>query len=131
MQRVAGSLGGATRLRLGPHASETAVKSLDLASYRILSFATHGLLPGQLRCDGEPALVLTPPGRPSDADDGLLDASEVAAPWLDADWVVLSACNTAAGSDSLSGDSLAGLAGAFIRAGGRRVAWDCPAFVDG
>ena len=65
--------------------------------------------------------MLTPPGRPSEADDGLLDASEVAALRLDADRVVLSACNTAVGSDSLSGYSLAGLADVFIRAGGRRV----------
>ncbi len=46
----------------------------------------------------EPALVLTPPAHASALDDGLLTASEIAALKLDADWVILSACNTAAGN---------------------------------
>jgi CHAT domain-containing protein len=55
----------------------------------------------------EPALVLTIPAKPTDFDDGLLQASEVAKLKLNADWVVLSACNTAAeenpGAEALSG----------------------------
>jgi hypothetical protein len=56
----------------------------------------------------EAALVLTPPETASEEDDGLLTASDVVALKLDADWVVLSACNTAApgaetGTEALSG----------------------------
>jgi CHAT domain-containing protein len=46
--------------------------------------------------NGEPALLLTPPEHATEEDDGLLTASEVAQLRLDADWVLLSACNTAA-----------------------------------
>jgi CHAT domain-containing protein len=64
--------------------------------------------------------VLTPPIRASDADDGLLTASEVAALKLRADWVVLSACNTAAGSE-VGADALSGLARAFFFAGAKAL----------
>jgi CHAT domain-containing protein len=68
----------------------------------------------------EPALLLTPPETASDEDDGLLTASEVATLKLNADWVVLSACNTAAGN-SIGGDALSGLARAFFYAGARAL----------
>jgi hypothetical protein len=45
----------------------------------------------------EPGLILTPPDVPSAEDGGYLSASEIARLKLDADWVILSACNTAAG----------------------------------
>ena len=61
--------------------------------------AAHGLVGGELqefaKAKAEPALVLTIPDKPSDLDDGLLEASELAKLKLNADWVVLSACNTA------------------------------------
>jgi CHAT domain-containing protein len=65
-------------------------------------------------------LVLTPPDHPTEADDGLLTASEIAALKLNADWVVLSACNTAAGSAD-NAEALSGLARAFIYAGTRAL----------
>ena len=52
--------------------------------------------------------------------DALLNASEVASLRLDADWILLSACNTA-GSAGLSGEALSGLTRAFFYAGGRAV----------
>jgi CHAT domain-containing protein len=116
-------------IRLDAEAREPELKAMsesgELASYRILHFATHGLLSGDVermaKRQGEPALVLTPPGKPVDADDdGLLMASEVAALKLNADWVVLSACNTAAGND-IGAEALSGLARAFFYAGGRTL----------
>jgi CHAT domain-containing protein len=73
------------------------VKRSRLADYRVVYFATHGLVAGDVQGLGEPSLALTLPKEPSDLDDGLLTASEVAQLKLNADWVVLSACNTAAG----------------------------------
>ena len=64
---------------------------------------------------------MTPPATATPGDDGLLDASEVATLKLDADWVVLSACNTAGPDGSLGGESLSGLARAFFYAGARAV----------
>lgn len=68
----------------------------------------------------EPALVLSLPSVPSDRDDGLLTASEVAQLSLNADWVVLSACNTIAG-DKPGAEALSGLARSFFYAGARAL----------
>jgi tetratricopeptide (TPR) repeat protein len=88
-------------VNLGQRATEHAVKGLsqsgELARYHIVHFATHGAIAGQVIGESEPGLLLTPPGAPSEDDDGYLTASEIAALKLDADWVILSACNTAAG----------------------------------
>lgn len=110
---------------LGARATERAVKELSdagiLQTYRIVQFATHGLVAGDFDALSEPALVLTPPHeQPSEVDDGLLTASEVTNLNLNADWVVLSACNTAAG-DSKTAEALSGLARAFFYAGARSL----------
>src|SRR5205814_8087133 len=68
----------------------------------------------------EPSLALTLPKQPTDLDDGLLTASEVAQLKLNADWVVLSACNTAAG-DRPGAEALSGLARSFFYAGARAL----------
>ena len=109
---------------LGPDATETRVKQEKLDQYRIVYFATHGLLAGDVadfaKLNAEPALVLSLPEKPTEFDDGLLTASEVAQLKLNADWVVLSACNTASG-DKPGAEALSGLARAFFYAGGRSL----------
>jgi CHAT domain-containing protein len=109
---------------LGARATERELKRLNkenaLASYRILHFATHGAMAGQVSGSTEPGLLLTPPKESSDLDDGFLTASEVAELKLDADWVVLSACNTAAG-ESQYAEPTSGLARSFIYAGTRAL----------
>lgn len=114
-----------TDLVLRQGATETAVRrELPLGRYRILAFATHGLLAGELTGLAEPALVLTPPAgesAPAEAD-GLLTASEIASSLkLDADWVILSACNTAASDGTPGAEGLSGLAKAFFYAGARSL----------
>src|SRR5262249_53966463 len=88
-------------IRLGGHATEAEIKRLsaagELSKYRLIHFATHGALAGQIGEGSEPGLLLTPPKTATELDDGYLSASEIAALKLDADWVILSACNTAAG----------------------------------
>ena len=129
---VAKSLGVQdSQVLLRQFATETAVKTASLERYRIIHFATHGLLAQQTRnitgSLAEPALILTPPDVPTEADDGLLTASEIALLKLNADWIVLSACNTAAGRDSESAEALSGLARAFFYAGARALLvshWD-------
>ena len=92
----------------------------ELRQYHIVHFATHGAMAGELNGSVEPGLILTPPDSASEADDGYLSASEVAALKLDADWVVLSACNTAAGN-AASAEAFSGLARAFIYAQARAL----------
>ena len=110
-----------TAVYLQERATETQVRSIDLSSYRILAFATHGLVAGDLKGVAEPALVLTPPDEGSESDDGLLTASEIATLDLDADWVILSACNTAAADGTPGAEGLSGLAKAFFYAGARAL----------
>lgn len=108
-------------LALGDAATETAVKGATLGAARVVAFATHGLLTGELTGLAEPALVFTPPEKASLVDDGLLTASEAAQLKLGADWVVLSACNTAAGDGTPGAEGLSGLARAFLYAGARAI----------
>jgi CHAT domain-containing protein len=107
-------------IHLEEDASETTVKRTRLDAYRVVYFATHGLVAGDVKGLGEPSLALTLPAKPNSFDDGLLTASEVSALKLNADWVVLSACNTAAGQTP-GAEALSGLARAFFYAGARAL----------
>jgi CHAT domain-containing protein len=123
LQATASLLGTPDALLLRADATEQAVKALsdkgDLLRYRVLSFATHGLIAGELGASNA-GLVLTPPAAPDTTDDGLLTTGEIAALRLDADFVLLSACNTAAGA-SARDEGLSGLASAFFLAGARSL----------
>jgi CHAT domain-containing protein len=124
---VARAIGGSPEdMRIGARATETEVKRLSssgaLANYRILHFATHGTLAGQLSGTHEPGLILTPPATATPEDDGYLSGSEIAALKLDADWVILSACNTAGGAGAgVAAEALSGLARVFFYAGARAL----------
>jgi CHAT domain-containing protein len=109
----------------------------DLANYRIIHFATHGLVTApRAQCPARPALLTSYGSR---ASDGLLDFREIYDLQLDADLVVLSACDTAgsasvaatreAGVTSGGGNALDGLVRAFVGAGARSVIashWPAP-----
>jgi hypothetical protein len=118
---------------LGADATETKLRNQALVDYRVIYFATHGLLPGELRCQSEPAIVMTPPpiGKKNltKFEDGLLEASEISEFKLNADLVVLSACNTAGGNGNMGGESLSGLTEAFFFAGAQSLLvshWSVP-----
>jgi len=120
----------ANDLKFGLDASVTAVKQSPLDQYRIVYFATHALVAGDLekfsKAKAEPALILSIPDKPTDQDNGILPASDVAQLKLNADWVVLSACNTAS-SEGVGAEALSGLARAFLYAGARSLVvsnWD-------
>ncbi len=110
----------AKALYLGKDANEENVETRDLAHYRIVAFATHGLVPGDLDGLTQPALALTAPGVAGVKGNGLLTVEEILALKLDADWVVLSACNTAAGAGA-GAEAASGLGSAFFYAGTRAI----------
>jgi CHAT domain-containing protein len=103
---------------LGADASKKTVKSLDLSRQRVIAFATHGLIPGDLPNLTQPALALAAPDDPKES--GLLTLDDVLGLKLDADWVVLSACNTAAG-DGAGAEAISGLGRGFFYAGARAL----------
>lgn len=108
-------------LLTGDAATEQAVRAAPLDQYRILAFATHGLVSGQISGLSEPALVMTPfEGADNAANDGLLTATEIAEMRLGAEWIILSACNTAAG-EGRAAPTYSGLARAFQIAGARSL----------
>ena len=110
----------AKALYLGKAANEQNVETLDLAHYRIVAFSTHGLVPGDLDGLTQPALALTAPEVAGVKGDGLLTMEKILALKLDADWVVLSACNTAAGAGA-GAEAASGLGSAFLYAGTRAL----------
>jgi CHAT domain-containing protein len=107
-------------LYLGKDANEKIVKGIDLTRFRVVVFATHGLVPGDLDGLTQPALALTAPEVADIDGDGLLTVDEILALRLNAEWVVLSACNTAAGAGQ-GAEALSGLGRAFFYAGSRAL----------
>ncbi len=105
---------------LGAAANEHQVKSMDLSDRRVVVFATHGLVPGDLNGLTQPALALSSPKVSGTKGDGLLTMGEILGLRLDADWVVLSACNTASGRGA-GAEAVSGLGRAFFYAGTRAV----------
>jgi CHAT domain-containing protein len=105
---------------LGRRASEQVVKKSDLAQYRVVMFATHGLVPGELPDLPQPALALSNPDLTNEKDDGLLTLAEILDLKLRADWVVLSACNTAS-ADGQASEAVSGLGRAFFYAGAKAL----------
>lgn len=130
VRRVLAQGSGGVDTFLGRAATEETLRAQALDDYRVLYFATHALLPGELRCQAEPGLVLSPvDAAQTRAQDGLLEASEIASLRLNADLVVLSACNTAGSAGRFGGDALSGLAEAFFHAGARAMVashWQVP-----
>jgi CHAT domain-containing protein len=115
---------------LGPAFTAKAVRAAPLDQFRVLHFATHAVLPGELRCQSEPAILTSTPPNAPDASDGLLTASQIAQMNLNADLVILAACNSGgAGGATIAGagESLSGLARSFFFAGARSLLvthWD-------
>ena len=133
----------AARLLTGAEFTDERLKqSQDLAQYRILHFATHGLVAApKPECPAQPALLTSfAPGQGGGlGSDGLLTFKEIFDLRLDADLVILSACDTAGAASAAAtreaglgsgGDfALDGLVRAFIGAGGRSVVashWPLP-----
>ena len=106
---------------LGAAFTAPAVLGRHLKNYRILHFATHALLPTDLACQNEPAIVTSAPQGAADASGALLTASAVTDMDLDADAVILSACNSGGPSGGGAGQSLSGLARSFFYAGARSL----------
>lgn len=103
-------------LLAGADATRARIMAQPLDRFQVIAFATHGLAPSESGNAGEAALLLSPDG---DAPV-LLTASEIAQWKLNAEWVILSACSSAAGSEP-GAPQLSGLASAFVRAGARNL----------
>ncbi len=107
---------GSRRIVAGAEATEDRVKKLPLSGYKILHFATHSLLDEMVA--SRSALVLSADA--ASGEDGFLQAREIYNLELNADLVVLSACQTAGGKME-KGEGIQGLSRAFFCSGSRSV----------
>lgn len=107
-------------LLLGENARQSRFRALDLGRFKVITFATHALVAGEISGINEPGIILTPEGT-DQLTDGFLSASEVATLSLNADMVILSACNTAAPDQRPGAEGLSGLARSFIGAGAKSL----------
>lgn len=105
---------------LGEAFTKARVMSPDVGRSRIVLLATHALLPTDLKCQPGPSIVVSFPANSPNAEAGFLRPADIEKLKLDAELVVLSACNTA-GPNAQTGESLSGLARAFFRAGAHGV----------
>ncbi len=101
----------------GAEATRDRVKGLNLQDRKIVAFATHGLIPGDMPGLTQPALTMA---YTKDPRDSLLTLEDILKLKLDADWVILSACNTGA-ADGLGGEASSGLGRGFFYAGSRAL----------
>ena len=100
--------------------SKHRLQTMNLADRRVIAFATHALVPGDLDGLDQPALALSSPEVTGDKGDGLLTTDEILKMKLNADWVVLSACNTGA-AEGQGAEAVSGLGKAFFYAGTRAL----------
>ena len=106
---------------LNKDASVARVMEMDLSKRQVVMFATHGLVPGELDGLSQPALALSAPDVTGEVKgDGLLTMEKILTLKLNADWVVLSACNTASG-EGAGAEAVSGLGRAFFYAGARAL----------
>lgn len=122
MKAIAGIVGteNAT-LWLGPDAREERFAGDSLRGYRTIALATHGFLSDEVEGLREPSLMLALAPDATDRYDGLLTATEIAGLALDAELVILSACNTAANDGRPRAETFTGLTQAFFAAGARSL----------
>lgn len=127
LQDLAKALGAdeSRDLILGAQATRDSVLKANtsgmLAQKKVIAFATHGLMAGDLPKLAQPALAMAADGSEvQNALSPLLTLEDVLGLQLNADWVVLSACNTAA-ADGKAEEALSGLARGFFYAGSRSL----------
>jgi len=104
---------------LGAAFTKARLTTTDLTQYQVIHLATHAFLPTDLHCLAEPLIIMSTARGAPNVDDSLLKLGDILALKLDANIVMLSACNTAGPSGATTGDSLSGLASAFFFAGAR------------
>ena len=108
------------KLLLRDEANEKNVKNLDLTNTKYVVFSSHAIVAGEMRGIDQPGIILTPPDNVTDNNDGLLTANEISSLEMNAELVVLSACNTGSGNTN-SMEGLTGLAKSFFIAGNREL----------
>jgi CHAT domain-containing protein len=108
----------ATDVISGSAATRSRVLAEKLDNRRVVAYATHGVLPGEIPRITKPALAMAFEGKGT--EDSLLTTDDIVTLRLSADWIILSACNTGL-TESGTGEAVSGMARAFFAAGAKSI----------
>ena len=117
LRKISTKFDSNSKLYLREDFNENQIKTTDFKKFKVVSFATHALVVGEIEGLAEPAIVLSVPDKATRDNDGLLTASEIVKLDLSTDLVILSACNTASSSGKTNSEALSGLANSFFYSG--------------
>ena len=110
-----------SKLFLRDEFNEDKINSINFDNYKVVSFASHALVVGEIDGLSEPSIVLSLPEKITDNNDGLLTASEIINLNINSDLVILSACNTASSDGNANSEALSGLANSFFYSGAKSL----------
>ena len=110
-----------SKLYLRDEFNEEKINSINFDNYKVVSFASHALVVGEIDGLAEPSIVLSLPEEITDKNDGLLTASEIIELKVNSDLVILSACNTASSDGNANSEALSGLANSFFYSGAKSL----------
>ena len=110
-----------SKLYLRDEFNEEKINLINFDNYKVVSFASHALVVGEIDGLAEPSIVLSLPKKITDKNDGLLTASEIIELQINSDLVILSACNTASSDGNANSEALSGLANSFFYSGAKSL----------
>ncbi len=121
LKRISKKFDQNSKLYLRDDFNENNITSINFDNYKVVSFASHALVVGEIDGLSEPSIVLSLPKKITDNDDGLLTASEIINLNINSDLVILSACNTASSDGNANSEALSGLANSFFYSGAKSL----------
>ena len=121
LKRISKKFDQNSKLYLRDDFNENNITSINFDNYKVVSFASHALVVGEIDGLSEPSIVLSLPKKITNNDDGLLTASEIINLNINSDLVILSACNTASSDGNANSEALSGLANSFFYSGAKSL----------
>lgn len=121
LQKISKKFDKDSKIFLKDDFSEEVINKINFNDYKVVSFASHALVVGEIDGLSEPSIVLSLPKKITAENDGLLTASEIIKLKINSDLVILSACNTAASDGDKNSEALSGLANSFFYSGAKSL----------
>jgi len=121
LQKISKKFDKDSKIFLKDDFNEEVISKINFNDYKVVSFASHALVVGEIDGLSEPSIVLSLPKKITAENDGLLTASEIIKLKINSDLVILSACNTAASDGNKNSEALSGLANSFFYSGAKSL----------
>lgn len=121
LKRISKKFDKNSKIYLKEDFNEEVISKINFNDYKVVSFASHALVVGEIDGLSEPSIVLSLPKKITPKNDGLLTASEIIKLKINSDLVILSACNTAASDGDRNSEALSGLANSFFYSGAKSL----------